>query len=70
MEAPKLTRWQRIRLELLWGGMRLFALLPYWFKYYVVGSFLFVVLGCVVRYRSKVVWANLHRSFPEKSERE
>ena len=35
METPKLNLFQRLWLEILWGGMRLFAMLPYWFKYYV-----------------------------------
>ncbi|MDE5708745.1 MAG: lysophospholipid acyltransferase family protein [Alistipes sp.] len=70
METPKLNLLQRLRLESLWGGMRLFAVMPYWFKYRIAGSFLFFLLCYVLRYRSKVVRTNLRNSFPEKSERE
>ncbi|MCM1150617.1 MAG: lysophospholipid acyltransferase family protein [Alistipes sp.] len=70
METPELTLWQRIRLETLWGGMRLFAAMPYWFKYHIVENLLFFLLYYVLRYRMKVVRTNLRNSFPEKSERE
>lgn len=70
MELSELTFLQRVRLELLWGGMRLFALMPYWFKYYVVEELLCFLLCHVLRYRSKVVRTNLRNSFPEKSEAE
>lgn len=61
-----LTGWQRICLETLWGFCRLFAWTPYWFRYYVVQPVL-VFLLMVIRYRRKVVLANLKNSFPEKS---
>lgn len=70
METPKLNLFQRLWLEILWGGMRLFAMLPYWFKYYVVENLFFCLLYYVLRYRRQVVWDNLRNSFPEKSERE
>ena len=44
METPKLNLFQRLWLEILWGGMRLFAMLPYWFKYYVVENLFFCLL--------------------------
>lgn len=70
MEKPELNMFQRLWLEILWGGMRLFAVLPYWFKYYFVENFLFFLLCYVLRYRRRVVQENLRNSFPEKSERE
>ena len=70
MEHSALTFAQRVRLEAAWGSMRLFAMMPYWFKFYVVGELLYFLLCYVVRYRSKVVRTNLRNSFPEKSEAE
>lgn len=67
---PRLTSLQRIWLELMWQLARMFAVLPYWFKYYVVESLLFVLLCYCLRYRMKVVKRNLRNSFPEKSDRE
>lgn len=69
-KQPRLTSLQRIWLELMWQLARLFAVLPYWFKYYVVESLLFVLLCYCLRYRMKVVKRNLRNSFPEKSDRE
>lgn len=70
MENRELNLFRRLWLEVLWGGMRLFAVLPYWFKYYIVENLLFFLLYYVLRYRRRVVWENLRNSFPEKSERE
>lgn len=61
---------QRIALEALWGVSKLFAMMPYWFKYYLFEGFIFFLLFHVLRYRMKVVMGNLRRSFPDKSERE
>ncbi len=61
---------QRIGLEALWLVARLFAIMPYWFKYYIVENILFFLLSDCLRYRRKVVMANLRNSFPEKSEAE
>lgn len=58
---------QRLWLEFMWLLARLFAILPYWFKYYVVETVLFVLLRYVLRYRMCVVTQNLRHSFPEKS---
>ncbi len=69
-KQPRLTPLQRIWLELMWQLARLFAVMPYWFKYYVVESLLFVLLCYCLRYRMKVVKQNLRNSFPEKSDRE
>lgn len=70
MKNKDLTIVQRIWLECLWQSSRLFAVMPYWFKYYVVENTLFVLLCYCLRYRAKVVNVNLRNSFPEKSERE
>ena len=70
MKTTKLTLIHRIGLESLWLGARVFAVMPYWFKYYVVENLLFVLLYYCLRYRMKVVKTNLRNSFPEKDERE
>lgn len=66
----QLNLFQRIWLECMWQLARFFAVLPYWFKYYVVETLLYVVLHYLLRYRMRVVKGNLRNSFPEKSERE
>ena len=70
MKTTELTLMQRIGLETLWACVRVFAAMPYWFKYYVVENLIFVLLYYCLRYRMKVVRTNLRNSFPEKSERE
>ena len=70
MKTTELTPMQRIGLEALWLGARVFAAMPYWFKYYVVETLIFVLLRYCLRYRMKVVKTNLRNSFPEKDERE
>ena len=65
-----MTLWQRAGLETLWALCCGFALLPYWFRYYVVENIVFFILFCCLRYRMKVVTENLRNSFPEKSEAE
>ena len=70
MKHDNLNLGQRILLEILWGMSWLFAIMPYWFKYYVVQSFLYFVLYHCLHYRMKVVMENLRNSFPEKSEEE
>lgn len=67
MKRTELNVAQKIWLEVLWTGARLFAVLPYWFKYYVVENFVFFLLYYCLRYRKKVVETNLRKSFPEKS---
>lgn len=70
MNRTEMTLLQRAELELLWLWAWLFAVMPYWFKYYVVENLLYFLLCYVLRYRRKVVLRNLRNSFPEKSERE
>jgi len=65
-EVRKLSRGQRIRLEVLWGFCRAFAWTPYWFRYYVVQPLIVFIL-MLVRYRRRVLLDNLERSFPGKS---
>ena len=55
MKRTDLTILQRFWLETLWLGARVFAVMPYWFKYYVVENLLFVLLYYCLRYRMKVV---------------
>lgn len=70
MKREKLGVLQRIGLESLWLFARLFAVMPYWLKYYVVENVVFFLLCYCLRYRRKVVWTNLRNSFPEKSDAE
>lgn len=70
MQRAELNLIQRIWLEVLWLGARLFAILPYWLKYYVIEDLIYFLLCYCIRYRRKVVWMNLCNSFPEKSEKE
>ena len=51
MKRTDLTILQRFWLETLWLGARVFAVMPYWFKYYVVENLLFVLLYYCLRYR-------------------
>ena len=44
MKRTELNFIQKIWLEFLWLGARVFAVMPYWFKYYVVENLLFVLL--------------------------
>lgn len=66
----QMTFFQRAQLEVLWGLCRGFAVLPYWFRYYVVENIVFFILYYCLRYRMKVVRLNLRNSFPEKSSHE
>ena len=66
-KRTELNLLQRIWLEILWVLARLFAVLPYWFKYYVVENLIFFILYYCLRYRRSVVDRNLRNSFPEKS---
>ncbi len=70
MKNADLNIMQRIALESLWLMVRLFAILPRWFKYYVVEELIFALLYHVLRYRRKIVDRNLANSFPEKSDKE
>ena len=47
----------------------LFSILPFWWLYRL-SDFLFVFFYYLVGYRKKVVFENLQKSFPEKSEKE
>lgn len=67
MKRTDLTILQRFWLETLWLGARVFAVMPYWFKYYVVENLLFVLLYYCLRYRMKVVRTNLRNSFPRRA---
>lgn len=70
MKTNDLRIGQRIALELLWGLARFIAVLPYWFKYYVLESILFLLLCDLLRYRRRIILENLRNSFPDRSERE
>ena len=44
MKRTELNFIQKIWLEFLWLGARVFAVMPYWFKYYIVENLLFFIL--------------------------
>ena len=68
-DKVQLSRWQSIRLEILWGICRFLAVMPYWFQYYVLQEMIYCVLRCL-RYRYKTITQNLRNSFPDKSDKE
>lgn len=65
----KLSRGQRLQLNLLWGCCCGFSHLPRWVRYHLVQP-LIVLLLLGIRYRRRVILSNLERSFPEKSPKE
>lgn len=65
-EKQELGFWSKVTLESLWIFCKIFAWLPYWFRYYVVEDIIYGVLR-LFRYRHAVVTSNLEGSFPEKS---
>ena len=44
MKRTELNFIQKIWLEFLWLGARVFAVMPYWFKYYIVENLLFFII--------------------------
>lgn len=60
---------EKIRFRILWTMAWLFGKSPRLFQY-AVSDFISFVLFHLVKYRRKVVEANLRNSFPEKSEKE
>ena len=54
MKRAELNFAQKVWLESLWLGARFFAVLPYWFKYYVVENLLFFILYYCLRYLSLI----------------
>ena len=65
-----LTIMQRVALEILWVLCRAVAILPHFVRYHIIGSFIYLLLTYVLRYRRKVIMSNLRNSFPDKSEKE
>ncbi len=70
MSNSKLNFWERVALEIIWFSCRTVAILPHWFRYYVIADGLYFLLYTCLKYRVKVVDKNLENSFPEKSESE
>ena len=44
MKRTELNFVQKVWLESLWLGARVFAMMPYWFKYYIVENLLFFII--------------------------
>lgn len=65
-----LTRWQRLRVGILYGMCRFVAILPRWVRYYLLEELIYFVLRYVMRYRRGVIMTNLRNSFPTKNEKE
>lgn len=60
---------KKIQAFLLYAVVYAFSLFPLWL-HYLFSDFLYLVIYYVVRYRRRIVKKNLHRSFPEKTEKE
>ena len=54
--------------RILWVLCRAVAITPAWFHYGCLGSFIYFLMRYVVRYRRKLIIAQLAKSFPEWSE--
>ena len=61
--------WTRIQYILIYGWIKIHALLPMRLLY-VLSDILYLIIYCVIRYRVPVVRKNLKSSFPDKSEEE
>jgi KDO2-lipid IV(A) lauroyltransferase len=61
---------ERVALEVLWGLTWVFSILPHWVKFHLIEPVLYFLFCHVLRYRHRVVDANLKNSFPEKSDEE
>lgn len=61
--------YQRIGLETLWALSLAISIMPRAIRYYVFKPFLAAIL-LLSRYRRSTILKNLHRAFPEKSEKE
>lgn len=68
-KEERLTRWQRLQLNLLWGFSCGFSHLPRWIRFHLVQPLIFAAL-MLIRYRRRVILVNLERSFPDKSPKE
>ena len=58
MKRTELNFVQKVWLESLWLGARVFAMMPYWFKYYIVENLLFFITYYCMRYGMNGVKAN------------
>ena len=58
-----------IAFWLIYGTWYALSPLPMW-VHYLFSDILFVLVAFVFRYRHRVIWKNLTRSYPEKSEKE
>ncbi len=59
----------KFTFSIFYAFLWLVTLLPLWFLY-LISDVLFVLIYFVFRYRRKVVWENLSKAFPEKSDKE
>ncbi|MGC9344347.1 MAG: lysophospholipid acyltransferase family protein, partial [Bacteroidales bacterium] len=58
-----------ISFGLVYGFVKLFSLLPFWFLN-GVGRVIFILLDNVIHYREKIIIRNLENAFPGKSAQE
>ncbi|MFR9554474.1 MAG: lysophospholipid acyltransferase family protein, partial [Rikenellaceae bacterium] len=70
MSNSNLNFGQRIMLEAVWFCCRVVAILPHWFRYYILADIVYFLTYRCFRYRVKVVRQNLKNSFPELSDKE
>ena len=59
MKRAELNFAQKVWLESLWLGARFFAVLPYWFKYYVVENLLFFILYYCLRILRQLFYSKI-----------
>lgn len=64
-----LNLWQRVSVEALWWLCRIFSVLPYVVRYYVLLDIIYFFVYHCFRYRVGIVTDNLRNSFPEKDDR-
>lgn len=60
-------RIENLRVALMWYACRATAIMPYWFRYYVLQEVIYFLLRYVVRYRRALILRQLADSFPDKS---
>ncbi len=65
-----LTIFERVVLELAWVGCYIIGHLPHYMQFYMLAPAMRFIIYRVLKYRVKVVDANLRNSFPERSDEE
>ncbi len=69
-EIRELNFAEHIALEILWGGCRLFGMLPNFVHYYIIAPIIYFIVYKLIRYRVAVVDENLSHAFAERTPEE